>query len=132
MPERTPFEFLDNDKAIEAGSQDSSYVARLPLGLMTTSDLLAAIATQLRVPEYFGFNWNALSDCLRDFHWLQQHTVVLVHQDLPKVSDSELLIYLELLVDAVQSWQPGEVHALRVVFPEHSRTNVLRLIARAN
>jgi len=133
MPELTPFEFRGADEALDAESQASSYVARLARGLTTTDELLMSIATQLEFPDYFGFNWNALSDCLRDFHWLQHHTVVLIHQDLPKISDSDLVEYVEVLADAVQSWQPGEEHALRVVFPEQARKDVLRLlISRTN
>ncbi|THA81764.1 hypothetical protein E6U81_23225 [Streptomyces sp. A0592] len=33
----------------------------------------------LRLPDHFGWNWNALSDCLRDLHWLPaDHRVLIV------------------------------------------------------
>ncbi|MGW2601710.1 barstar family protein [Streptomyces klenkii] len=33
---------------------------------------------QFRLPDYFGWNWNALSDCLRDLHWLPADQCIVV------------------------------------------------------
>ena len=101
------------------------FVARVPAGLATSRALLEALSWQLALPSYFGFNWNALSDCLRDLSWIDAPHVVLCHVDVPPLPDAELRSYLDVLADAVDSWQPGESHSLRVVFPEAAR-DVLR------
>jgi hypothetical protein len=33
-------------------------------------ELFASLAAALRFPEYFGMNWDALDDCLRDLDWI--------------------------------------------------------------
>ncbi|WP_328959958.1 barstar family protein [Streptomyces virginiae] len=56
-----------------------TYVVRLDGREMGDTD---AVFTQfydrLRLPDYFGWNWNALFDCLRDLHWLPAEHYVLV------------------------------------------------------
>jgi hypothetical protein len=41
-------------------------------------ELLDAIAAQLEFPAYFGHNWDALEECLRDLSWLPASGYVLV------------------------------------------------------
>lgn len=119
------FEFAD---APEMGLDD--YVAEIPAGLTSSQSLLQVLYDALKLPRYFGFNWDALSDCLRDFHWLEQHGVVLRHADLPAIPTTDLRTYLEVLTEAGASWRPGEAHSLRVVFPTASQEDVARLTTR--
>ena len=48
------------------------FVARVPAGMTTQPALLDSLFESQRFPDYFGFNWNALFDCLGDFSWLEQ------------------------------------------------------------
>lgn len=122
MIANTVFEF----GSIDEHSSAETYVARVPPGLTSTYSLLSALRDSLRFPDYFGLNWNALSDCLRDFHWLSQRAIVLVHDDLPGIPESDLALYLDVLAEAVRSWRPEEGHSLRVLFPTQARAHVLR------
>jgi len=119
-----PFNFVDAARM----PTDTDYVAEVPVGLTSAEALLQALYDGLQLPGYFGFNWNALSDCLRDLHWLQQDAIVLRHVDLPALPAAQLRIYLEILVEAVRSWRPGEEHSLRVEFPTSVRESVMRLL----
>jgi hypothetical protein len=67
---------------------------------------------------------------LRDLHWIDKPRVVLRHVDLPQLPEAELRIYLDVLAESVQSWQPGEPHTLRVIFPEAARAR-LQALTRA-
>ena len=107
------------------------FVAEVPIGVDSVASLFSALVQVLVLPEYFGRNWNALSDCLRDFHWMTEREVVLVHRELPAVPIAELTVYLDVLAQACESWQPGEEHALRVVFPKAARPEVVRLLDAA-
>lgn len=43
--------------------------------------LFARVAARLRFPDWFGHNWDALQDCLRDLSWLPAagHALVFEH-----------------------------------------------------
>ena len=95
----------------------SRLVVVVPAGIADSSTLLRVLAERLRCPDWFGGNWNALSDCLRDLSWLPQRTVVLWHEDLPPLPLADLELYQELLADSAVSWTPGDAHRLEISFP---------------
>ncbi len=50
----------------------------LPLqSVSSKKQFMALCAKQLKLPSYFGGNWDALADCVRDFNWLQASGYVL-------------------------------------------------------
>jgi RNAse (barnase) inhibitor barstar len=104
---------------------------RVPAGLTSAEALLQTLYEQARLPGYFGFNWDALSDCLRDLHCVACHEVVLLHADVPKLSRQDLRTYVDVLArvlaECVASWAPGDEHSLKVVFPSAARLQVAGL-----
>lgn len=110
------------------------FVLRLPEGIREKSSLLSYYAKTGHFPDYFGNNWDALNDCLRDFSWIQQKRIVIVHRDLPlSGNEKELLVYLEILKDALRSWYSSEQHKLLVIFPPETQATTTRLFdKRAN
>lgn len=102
-------------------------VSRIPAGITTRQALFDALRREVNFPEYFGANWDALADCLRDLGWIEQRRVVLVHDDLPALDEGALTTYLEVLSECVRDWKPGEQHELIVVFPARARDTVIRL-----
>jgi hypothetical protein len=119
-----PFEFSD-----ERSGRSDEFAAEVPAGLAGADALLRALCDALRLPGWFGFNWNALSECLRDLDWLPQRSVVLRHVDLPALPTLDLQNYVGVLADAVASWTAPDEHQLRIVFPSHVRHEVLRALA---
>ncbi len=122
------FQFIEEDQR----PAEDEYCAEVPAGLTGSEALLQALYDGLQLPGYFGFNWDALSDCLQDFHWLQERAVVLRHRDIPALPLRELRIYLEVLEEAVSSWQAGEQHSLRVEFPTSSRADLVKILNAAD
>jgi hypothetical protein len=47
-------------------------------GVTDRRDLLRRVANALRFPDYFGENWDALDECLRDLEWIPGSAYVLV------------------------------------------------------
>ena len=104
-------------------------VAELPRGISDKARLLAELARRLSFPDYFGLNWDALDECLRDLSWLAPGNVVLKHADLPLAGDASLaFVYLSILADAIQVWTTSQERALVVVFPANVREQIGALL----
>lgn len=106
-------DFLNNPKAY---SNDDEFIAFLP-NTCGADELHFRLSEVLRFPNYYGGNWNALYDCLRDFSWIDKKGIVLVHIELPKLTVDELRIYLNIISAAIEDWKVGEEHYFKVIFP---------------
>jgi hypothetical protein len=113
-----PFEFTNDLTGFRA---PGSFVARLPGRLSRKYDLLRALSTGLKFPSYFGYNWDALEECLNDLSWLGERTsVVIVHEHTPLRRAEQRRIYCDILRRAVANKR----ELLRVIFPEASRSMI--------
>ena len=106
-----------------------AHVARIPAGIDSKTALFRALVPALALPDYFGANWDALEECLKDLSWIDKKTVAIVHEDLPALPKKELATYLSILSDSATAWREGEEHALAVVFPAKTE-KALRALAR--
>ena len=112
-----PFLFRDDPAAYRP---EGALVVRIPAKARGKEKLLGVLAAKLRFPSYFGHNWDALDECLRDLSWLaDQPRVVIVHEALPFSSAGEALaIYQSILADAVAAHRERATPPLlEVVFP---------------
>lgn len=135
---RHTFEYADSPQFSQ-----TDFVIRIPPNINLKNDLLAALASAGRFPGYFGSNWDALLDCLRDLSWIGNKSVVIVHSDLPlQNTPSEGKVYLETLRTALIDWSkaaetstasplgwPCVEHELRVVFPTEAQMHISRMRA---
>ncbi len=139
----TMFEYADSPESV---CEQDDFVLRVPAGIRSKAELLAALASAGNFPDYFGENWDALQDCLRDLSWIRNRKVVVVHSDLPLHGNpAECRTYLEILQTTLADWTesvksdatepPPEWsyvdHELRVVFPPQAEAVVARLVAGA-
>ncbi|MEU5940278.1 barstar family protein [Micromonospora sp. NPDC047548] len=61
-------------------------VARLDGAAMANVDgVFEQFSDALRFPSYFGWNWPALSECLRDLHWLSARRYLIIIENAPCV-----------------------------------------------
>ena len=102
----------------EVGGQ--TLIVRVPRGVRSKEKLLRILADKLRLPGYFGGNWDALEDALRDLTWLPAgRNVVIVHEDLPFGAGGENRgIYLAILKNAAEHWGANGQRAFQVVLPK--------------
>jgi len=107
--------------------RSEDYVARIPASLNTREKLFDALIQQLKLPAYFGENWDALSECLRDLSWIKTKRVIIVHSDLPPLDRHVLKTYLDVLEECITDWKPEEDHELFAVFPAYTREMILLL-----
>ncbi|WP_119313424.1 barstar family protein [Calidithermus terrae] len=109
-------------------AEPGDFVAILPRGLDTKDKLLNALAETLQFPGYFGFNWDALNDCLKDFNWLSQRRILLIHEDQTLLSGKDLTTYISILEDAASLWEELKEHKLIVVFPKSAESRLSSLL----
>jgi hypothetical protein len=112
-----PFLFSADPAAYRA---EGAFVVRIPAKARGKEKLLSVLAAKLRFPSYFGQNWDALEECLRDLSWLsEQMRVVIVHEAFPfSAAGDSLATYQSILADAVAVHrQRGTPPLLEVVFP---------------
>jgi RNAse (barnase) inhibitor barstar len=106
---------------------DGQLVVSIPATVATKKELFDVLVTALPLPDYFGRNWDALSDVLTDLFWLDVEVLVLDHQRVPLEDAMERATYLGLLRDAASSWAGEVPPRLLVLFPESARDQLERL-----
>ena len=68
------------------------------------SELLDELNKKLQFPPYFGFNWDALHELLRDFSWIPQKNITIVHKGL-SLPPKDYEVYMSIVNDSVRFWQ---------------------------
>ncbi|MFE1307851.1 barstar family protein [Streptomyces sp. NPDC058755] len=61
----------------------------------------------LQLPDYFGWNWDALRDCLQDLSWIPANHFLLTIDDAEialSSSPEERTIFYRALTDAAKNW----------------------------
>jgi len=110
------FQFQDSVPAIHFAA-----IAEVPAGITEKQRLLDELCLRLQFPDYFGDNWDALEECIRDLSWLPRGLVALSHKDVPLIKDPpNLAIYLSILGEAVDHWSSSSERRLVVVFPPNA------------
>ncbi|MFE2915240.1 barstar family protein [Kitasatospora indigofera] len=89
----------------------SSYVARLDGAKMGDEQaVFEHLSACLRFPVYFGWNWNAVADCLRDMKWVPaDHYLVVIERSALVLQewDEDREILLRILNTAGRRWGQG-------------------------
>jgi RNAse (barnase) inhibitor barstar len=81
----------------------------LPLGAVANKKQFFAVCEkQMKLPSYFGGNWDALADCVRDFNWLSGKGYVL-HLTGPekfaKAAVDDYQTAIDVLTEAAEFWK---------------------------
>lgn len=86
----------------------------------TKEALFEEFGSRLRFPEYFGRNWDALDECIRDLEWIRAvgYVIVVVHaESLLVESPAEYTTFVDVMNSAGEEWA-----ALRFHDPEPAAT----------
>jgi RNAse (barnase) inhibitor barstar len=94
---------------IAAAEQNGYFVFRIDLAAATDKHaMLAAIGRAMHFPEWFGFNWDALLDCLADLGWrpAEGYVVILEHCDgIHGHAESDFVQTLQIFAAAADEWR---------------------------
>jgi hypothetical protein len=72
---------------------------------LSNRELFDLYAEALKVKSYFGYNWDALDECLGSLEGIKSRLFYVRHEVNPVLKDSASeRIYFEILVDAADSW----------------------------
>lgn len=104
-----------NDAEILADK--TALLLRVPSGIREKSTLLEWYRVNLRLPDYFGANWDALEECLRDLSWIEEKKIIIAHEDIPLSDDTrQQEIYLDVLKYIAGVWEDDPAHDLILAF----------------
>lgn len=103
---------------------------RIPAGINSRKHLFRLLREQLNFPDYFGENWDALQDCLTDFHWLTGvNSIRIVHEGLPFYPGwKKRRIYLDILKTVLLSWRGEMDLRIEIWFPATARAEIESLL----
>lgn len=108
--------------AEENVSSPQIFLAELDGSAIQSKDqLLRLLGNALGFPAYFGVNWDALEECLRDLDWISEpSSIVLVLHRGRLLFDAlypEVGTLIEIWLAAAATWSQQQV-ALHLVFVE--------------
>ena len=104
---RTPEKHLDD--LLAAAAACGFVVRRVKLsGVRGKQGLMRSLAATLEFPQWFGYNWDALADCLGDLSWLPAKGYLLILEDAAHFCsrhEPECAAALQLLGEAADIWR---------------------------
>jgi len=101
------------DKLLAGAHAAGCIVLHVDLAAARDKDqMLAAIARSLRFPEWFGHNWDALTDSLLDMGWLPAtgYVIILEHCDgIHGRAEADFVNLMQIFQDAAVTWREDGV-----------------------
>ena len=110
-----------------AAERDLAWIELDPSGARNKGELLKACASVFDMPDEFGSNWDALSDCLRDLSWRREQGYVIIWRGastLAEAAPGDFSVALEIFSDVATYWKErgraffllldGAVHGMAV------------------
>ena len=88
-----------DNEVLEALHEGGLAAARIALGgASTKAALMSRLSETLRLPDWFGENWDALEDCLSEVRGY------LLFYDYQGLSADDLGVLMDVLASAAESW----------------------------
>jgi RNAse (barnase) inhibitor barstar len=98
----------------------------VPTQIQTEDDLFNAFYEGMNFPGYFGFNYNALIDCLSSLDWCEAAHVRIVHFNVPALG-AALGTYVSSLQDVVNRVNERSEYDFSVWFPATEKLTLEQL-----
>jgi RNAse (barnase) inhibitor barstar len=90
-------------------------------------DLFAALSIALRLPDWFGHNWDALADCLCDLSWKPAPGYVVYiegHDALRHAKPADFDMLIEIFGEAAAYWSEEGIRFWTLFSPPRDGTSV--------
>lgn len=133
-------QFINNDVEFP----EDSYIARIPI-ITNKEELYVELMSKLRFPSYFGKNWDALDDLFRDFCWIENDNIVIIHEGIAGLSKKDLTLYVASVVEYIEFWMyqsildseknlgnntewEAQLHHVWFIFPEKEKEMIMDIV----
>ena len=104
-----------------------SYIGYIP-EVSNREDLYANLSASLCFPHYFGKNWDALCELYLDFYWIDTLNIVIIHENLSKLSFDDFRMYMSIVLYCIDSWKKDIGHNILFVFNQKERKQIMDII----
>lgn len=95
--------------------QGITFTTRMDGTLMRDADgIFMQFYEKFQLPDYFGWNWAALRDCLRDLSWVPANNYMVIVENSSNVlstSPGERDVFFNILTHCAESWASPEMKA---------------------
>lgn len=107
----------------------NTYIGYIP-SVATKRELFTKLSDNLQLPSYFGENWDALDELYRDFSWIEDEKIVVLHKDLSKLPLVDLRKYIGIIVNSIDFWNHylNDPYTLIYVFPKSDERQILEIL----
>ena len=112
-------------KCVEEYIPKQSFVGFIPFA-DGKKNFLIKLSDILDFPDYFGHNWDALCEVYRDFSWITNRQIVIIHQDLSGLNDIDLKIYIDIVRYTLDFWSEYDDHSLQFVFSDKEKSRMMK------
>jgi RNAse (barnase) inhibitor barstar len=96
-------------EAVKSASQEGAKVFYLDgRKIATKEDFLRETSEVMKFPAYFGANWDAFDECIRDLSWMPAQKYILIYDRsdiFSKAQPDQWQIAQDILQSASQYWQ---------------------------
>jgi len=106
-----------------------TFIAHIPSNILSMEDFFYEIAQVLHFPEYFWNNWDAFEECMNDFSWIEEKNIILLHENVPRITPKDQKIYLEILKESQYDVNRYGVKNLEVYFPQAEKKYIQRILS---
>jgi hypothetical protein len=98
----------------------NSFVIKMSDRINGKLELLQDMQLKLKFPWYFGHNWDAAEECLRDFSWINEKDIVIIYEKMPCLAPEDMKIFLEVMKYVAEFWHERDEHNLTIILPDNA------------
>lgn len=95
-----------------------------PIPVTSKRELLASLAKECKFPAYFGYNWDALTDCLGSSSWRPSRPLgmVFLFREPLSLSWTDLSVFLAIMETLRNSWGSHGI-PFKLIMPDLRRAS---------
>lgn len=80
--------------------------------LYNKQDVFQEFKDVFKIPSYFGYNWDALDECLNDLDWITADKYILIIKDFNnvKAQKKDIKLLIDIMLSVINEWVNGRYY----------------------